>query len=263
MRLLIIGFFASLILGSCNSTTEWKLVWSDEFDTDGAVDSTKWSYDTKGNAWDWGNNELQYYTEQEGNNAWVENGVLKIQARKDSIGGKNYSSARLKTHGKASFTYGKFEISAKLPAGRGLWPAIWMLSDSIEHKGWPKSGEIDIMEHVGYQPDSIYGTIHSETYNHLKKTEKTKAIYIADPYTEFHVYSMEWSPEKIEFFVDGTLFNTVVNENISENEWPFNHPFYLLLNLAVGGNWGGKMGIDTTVFPATMEVDYVRVYEKQ
>lgn len=251
-----------IFLVGCKNKEEWKLVWADEFDVEGAVDSTKWMYDTKGNAWNWGNNELQYYTDKEGNNAWVEKGVLKIEARLDSMGGKRYTSARLKTQGKASFTYGRFEIRAKLPSGRGIWPAIWMLSDSIETKGWPLSGEIDIMEHVGYQPDSIYGTIHSETYNHLKKTEKTKAIYLADPYTEFHVYGIEWSKEKIDFFVDGVIYNTVINEGLTEKEWPFDHSFYLLLNVAVGGNWGGKMGIDDSIFPAVMEVDYVRVYSK-
>jgi beta-glucanase (GH16 family) len=256
-------FLLMTAMVSCDDKEEWKLTWADEFDVNGLPDSAKWSFETKGNVYGWGNNELQFYTEKEAGNAFVENGILKIVAKQDSIEGKGYTSARLITHNKASFTYGRMEIRAKLPAGRGLWPAIWMLGDNIHEKGWPLSGEIDIMEHVGYEKDSIYGTIHSDSYNHIKKTEKTKAIFLADPYTDFHIYGIEWTPEKIEFFVDEQVYNTVINEHLSEKEWPFDQPFYFILNLAVGGNWGGKMGVDETVFPATMEVDYVRVYQKE
>lgn len=240
----------------------YTLRWSDEFNKNGLPDKTKWSFDTAGNAYGWGNNEWQYYTSNRKSNAVVKNGVLRITARKEAMGGKQYTSARLITKGKASFTYGRMEIRAKLPPGRGTWPAIWMLGDNIFEKGWPLCGEIDIMEHVGYEKDSIYGTIHSDTYNHVKGTQKTKAIYISNPYSAFHVYSIEWTPERMDFFVDGQLYNSVQNEHRSEKEWPFDQPFFFILNLAVGGNWGGKMGVDEKVFPATMEVDYVRVYQK-
>jgi beta-glucanase (GH16 family) len=166
----------------------------------------------------------------------------------------------LHSKGKASFQYGKIEVRAKLPAGRGTWPAIWMLGNNREIAGWPACGEIDIMEHVGYDPDSIHGTIHTTAYNHMKGTQKGKAIFIKDPYTAFHTYSIEWTPEKIDFFVDDQLYNHIKNEHLSTNEWPFDQPFYFILNLAVGGNWGGKKGIDDSVFPAVMEVEYVRVY---
>lgn len=248
---------------ACTRHDEWQLVWADEFAIDGKPDTSKWRFDTKGNVYGWGNNEAQFYTTEEEDNAYIEDGTLKIVAKRDTTFGKNYTSARLITQGKASFMYGKVEVRAKLPAGRGLWPAIWMLGDNIAEKDWPLCGEIDIMEHVGYHQDSIYGTIHSDSYNHLKNTEKTKAIFIADPYHEFHLYSIDWSPNKIEFFVDGQLYNTVENEQLSTREWPFDQPFFLILNLAVGGNWGGKMGIDDTVFPATMEIDYVRIYQKK
>ncbi len=248
---------------SCADHDEWVLTWADEFDVNGLPDSTKWSFDISGNAHGWGNNELQFYTLQDGGNAKVEDGVLKITARKETIEEKHYTSARLITRDKASFLYGRMEIRAKLPAGRGLWPAIWMLGDNIKDKGWPASGEIDIMEHVGYEKDSIYGTVHSTTYNHIKGTEKTKAVFLNDPYNDFHVYSIEWTSEKIDFFVDDHLYNSVQNEHLSKDEWPFDEPFFFILNLAVGGNWGGKMGIDDAVFPATMEVDYVRVYQNK
>lgn len=240
----------------------WTLHWSDEFNKNGLPDSSIWSFDTAGNAYGWGNNELQYYTNKKPANAWVKDGILKITARKEKAGDKNYTSARLITKGKASFVYGRMEIRAKLPPGRGTWPAIWMLGENIGEAGWPACGEIDIMEHVGYEKDSIYGTIHSQTYNHVKGTQKTKAIFIKNPYTAYHVYSIEWTPDRMDFYVDDLLYNSVQNEHLTEKEWPFDKPFFFILNLAVGGNWGGKMGVDEKVFPATMEVDYVRVYKK-
>jgi beta-glucanase (GH16 family) len=165
------------------------------------------------------------------------------------------------TSGKASFTYGRIEVRAKLPAGRGLWPAIWMLGNNINTVDWPECGEIDIMEHVGFEKDSIFGTIHSKSYNHVIGTQKGKKIFITDPYTSFHVFSIEWTPERVDFFLDNTQYNHFANEHKTKAEWPFDDPFYLILNIAVGGNLGGKMGIDPSVFPGTMEVDYIRVYE--
>ncbi|MBL0147145.1 MAG: family 16 glycosylhydrolase [Chitinophagaceae bacterium] len=242
-----------------NSIKSWELVWSDEFNNTELPDSTNWGYDIGGHGW--GNNELQYYTKADTTNAIVKNGKLYITAHKQTKEKNNYTSARLVSKNKAEFKYGRFEISAKLPAGRGTWPAIWMLGKNLPQTGWPLCGEIDIMEHVGYNKDSIFGTIHSKAYNHMIGTQKGKGIFITNPYTQFHVYAIEWTQEKIDFMVDNVVYNHIENEHLSTNEWPFDQPFYFLLNLAVGGGWGGKMGVDETVFPATMEIDYVRVFQ--
>lgn len=234
--------------------------WSDEFNYNGMPESTKWNYDVGGDGW--GNNELQYYTERDTMNAVVRNGLLHITARPALKEKNNFTSARLVTRGKQHFKYGKIEVSAKLPVGRGTWPAIWMLGENIQTAGWPLCGEIDIMEHVGYMPDSVFGSVHTETYNHVKGTQKTKGIYMANPSTGFHKYGIEWSEEQIIFSIDDIAYLQFSNEHKTKKEWPFDQPFYLLLNVAVGGNWGGAKGIDATVFPATMEVDYVRVYKK-
>ena len=238
----------------------WKLKWSEEFNYKGLPDSTIWNYAEGGNGY--GNGELQYYTKADTNNALVKNGKLFITALKESKDKNKYTSARLFSKGKAEFKYGRIEISAKLPAGRGTWPAIWMLGSNHPAVNWPECGEIDIMEHVGYEPDSIYGTIHSKSYNHLIGTQKTKAIYLHNPYTAFNTYTIEWTPEKIDFLVNDVVYNHIKNEHLSTAEWPFDQPFYLILNLAIGGSWGGKKGIDESIFPVTMEVDYVRVFEK-
>lgn len=238
----------------------YKLVWSDEFNYKGLPDKSKWNFDVGGDGW--GNNELQYYTEKDTSNALVGNGILKITARKQAKGNRQYTSARLTTKDKAEFTYGKIEVRAKLPAGRGTWPAIWMLGGNINKVGWPACGEIDIMEHVGFNKDSLFSSIHTTSYNHIKGTQKTKGIYIASPYTRFHTYAMEWTPDKIDFLLDGVSYFVFHNEHLTTKEWPFNAPQFLLLNVAIGGFWGGQKGIDELVFPATMEIDYVRVYQK-
>lgn len=240
---------------------KWKLTWSEEFNYTGLPDSTKWAYDTGGHGW--GNNELQYYTVASPKNVEVSNGTLKINALKEEMQGNRFTSARLVTRGKADFTYGKIEIRAKLPPGRGLWPAIWMLGNNINTVDWPECGEIDIMEHVGFEKDSVFGTVHTKSYNHVIGTQKTKKAFIKDPYSSFHVYSIEWTPEKMDFLLDGKLFNHFANEHKTVSEWPFDFPFYLVLNIAIGGNLGGMKGLDENVFPATMEVDYVRVYSNQ
>jgi len=239
-------------------TGDWKLSWSEEFNYKGLPDQTKWNYDTGGHGW--GNKELQYYTQASLANAEVSNGSLKLKALRQKMSNREYTSARLVTRGKADFTYGKIEIRAKLPAGRGIWPAFWMLGNNIGTVGWPEAGEVDIMEHVGFEKDSVFGTIHTKAYNHVKGTQKGKKIFIADPYTAYHLYSIEWTPERMDFFLDNHLYNHIQNEHKTTAEWPFDSPFHLLLNVAVGGNLGGKQGIDTTVFPATLEVDYIRVY---
>jgi beta-glucanase (GH16 family) len=238
---------------------KWKLVWSDEFNGVGLPDTTKWGYDVGGHGW--GNNEWQYYTDGDSNNVFIKNGILSITARKEKKQGKDYSSARMVTRGKADFTYGRIEIRAKLPKGRGTWPAGWMLGSNLEEVGWPLCGEIDILEHVGFDPDTVVGSVHTVTYNHIKGTQKSKKLFIKNPYTEFHTYSIEWTAEKMDFLLDNIPYLTVQNEHKTDKEWPFNKPQYLLLNLAIGGNWGGEKGVDETIFPVQMEVDYVRVFQ--
>lgn len=241
----------------------YELVWADEFDYTGLPDDNKWGYDVGDgcpNVCGWGNNELEYYTEKRLENARVEDGHLIITAIKEKMRTKEYSSARLVTRGKGDWTYGRIEVKAKLPTGIGTWPAIWMLSTDWSYGGWPESGEIDIMEHVGYEPDKIYGTVHTKAYHHSIGTQKGADIEIVDCEEEFHVYAVEWSHSKIDFFVDDNKYFTFSKEEGSE-KWPFDKRFHLLLNIAVGGTWGGAQGIDASVFPQKMLVDYVRVYQ--
>lgn len=236
-----------------------KLVWSDEFNYKGLPDSSKWGYDR--GAGGWGNNELQYYTRGRQENARVQDSNLVIEARKENFEGAAYTSARLVSKNKGDWKYGRFEIRAKLPAGKGMWPAIWMLPTKWMYGGWPQSGEIDIMENVGYLPDSIFGTVHTGAYNHSINTQKVKSILTKNISTSFHVYAIEWTAEEISFFVDGKKYNNFKNEHTNSAAWPFDQEFHLLLNIAVGGNWGGKYGVDDNIFPQQMVIDYVRVYQ--
>lgn len=242
-----------------NKVSPWKLVWGDEFNYSGLPDSTKWGYDVGGKGW--GNNELQFYTKADTNNAIVRNGILSIIAKKQKYENREYTSARLVTRSKADWSSGRVEIRAKLPKGRGTWPAGWMLGTNIEKVGWPLCGEIDILEHVGYDPDTIVGSIHTSAYNHVKGTHKTKRLFIENPYSEFHTYTVEWDTEKMDFLLNDLKYLTIQNEHKTTKEWPFNDPMYLLLNVAVGGNWGGAKGIDESIFPVKMEVDYVRIFQ--
>lgn len=235
------------------------LLWSEEFNYIGLPDSTKWSYDVGGHGW--GNNEWQYYTKSDTANAKVKNGVLQITARKEPKENKEYTSARLVTKNKVDFKYGRIDIRARLPKGRGTWPAIWMLGKSHPQTGWPLCGEIDIMEYVGFEPDSVFGTIHTQAYNHMQNTQKGKKTFIEKPYDNFHIYTLNWTPEKLEFMVDGKIYNKILNEHKTKAEWPFDDPFYLILNIAIGGNLGGKHGVDEMIFPATMEIDYIRLFK--
>lgn len=240
---------------------EWTLVWGDEFDYTGLPDSGKWSYDTSGNTSGWGNNEVQHYTSGRKENAWVSDGKLQIIARKEQMEGKSYTSARLVSKGKGDWLYGRFEMRAKLPGGRGTWPAFWMLPTDWEYGNWPKSGEIDIMENVGYDPDTIVGSAHTAKYNHAIHTEKNARIGCPDCTTDFHIYSLEWEKDEYRVYLDDTLYFTFRNEGTGSDVWPFDKRFHLLLNLAVGGNWGGQKGIDDSLFPHVYEIDYVRVYQ--
>ena len=236
-----------------------QLVWSDEFNYNGLPDSSKWNYDVGGHGW--GNNEKQFYTHADTMNAIVKNGTLSVIARKEKHGENNYTSARLLTKGKAEWTYGRVEINAKLPAGLGLWPAGWMLGSNVAKTGWPDCGEIDIMEHVGYKKDSVFGTVHTAAYNHVKGTQKGTTTFIKDPYTQFHKFAIDWNAERMDFSLDDKVFFHFDNEHKTSAEWPFDKPFFLLLNMAIGGNFGGAKGVDDSVFPATFEIDYVRVFQ--
>ncbi|MFZ0472231.1 MAG: glycoside hydrolase family 16 protein [Bacteroidales bacterium] len=245
-----------------NPTTGTKvLVWSDEFDVNGLPDSKKWSYDTEGNATGWGNNEEQFYTAARLENAEVKDGFLNITARKESFGNHEYTSARLITKSKGDWLFGRVEVRAKLPDGRGMWPAIWMLPTDWAYGSWPASGEIDIMENVGYNPYVIVASAHTEAYNHSIGTQKNATITIPSCYSDFHVYALEWEVKEYRVYVDDKLYFTFKNEGTGYKKWPFDKRFHLLLNIAVGGNWGGQQGIDNTIFPRTMVVDYVRVYQ--
>jgi beta-glucanase (GH16 family) len=235
--------------------------WADEFDTDGLPNAKNWGYDVGGSGW--GNNELQYYTKEEQKNARVEKGNLIIEALKEDYGSKSYTSARLVTKNKSDFLYGKFEIKAKLPKGRGTWPAIWMLAtdQSYGSQYWPDNGEIDIMEHVGFDQNNIHTTIHTKDFNHGIGTQKSAMRNVPLVSEEFHIYRMEWTPAKIEFFIDDVINYSFPNTGSGWSAWPFDKKQHLLLNIAVGGNWGGQKGIDDSIFPQKMWIDYVRVYK--
>ncbi len=256
---------------------EWKLVWSDEFDVDGAPDPDNWNIE------EWParkvNDEDQAYTSRE-KNVRVRDGMLEIEAHVEDYDEAKYTSGRIQSSGKADFLYGRFEIRAKLPRGQGTWPALWMLpSDPFTYAtkcggdtdwqgnadcdAWPNSGEIDIMEHVGYQMDHVHGTVHTKAY-YWQTWEQRKGRILLDSVDEqFHVYALDWSPERIDAYVDDVLYFTYINEGKDWEEWPFDHPFHLILNIAVGGAWGRAGGpIDDSVFPQQMIVDWVRVYQK-
>ena len=248
-------------MGDHHSDAEFQLIWSDEFEKDGQPDSTKWNYDI-GNRRGWGNNELQYYTERS-ENIRIENGILIIEAHKEDFESYDYTSCRIKTKNKGDWKYGRIEVMAKLPKGTGTWPAIWMLPTLDRPMSWPEDGEIDIMEHVGYDPGRIHGTVHTKAYNHTQGTQKAGIIELIDYGDTFHLYSIEWDAESIKWFVDDQAYFVFKNEKTGKEAWPYDNPFHLILNIAVGGNWGGKMGVDDSIWPQRMEVDWVRVYKKE
>ncbi|MET0808868.1 MAG: glycoside hydrolase family 16 protein [Pseudoxanthomonas sp.] len=231
--------------------------WRDEFDQPGPPDSGKWRFQQGGHGW--GNHELQQYTDSS-DNAFVENGVLNIVARKEKRQGMDYTSARLTSNKQGDFLYGRFEIRAKLPGGRGTWPALWMLPTDKVYGEWPKSGEIDLMEHVGFDPGRIHITMHTEAYNHRINTQRGATRVVADAMNGFHVYRTDWTPDAIRGYIDDQLVLEFPNQGSGPKAWPFDQRFHFLMNVAVGGDWGGKEGVDDKSFPATLQVDYVRVY---
>lgn len=252
---------------------KYELVWSDEFNYDGKPDSKKWGYELGYVR----NNERQYYTENK-KNARVENGNLIIEAHREKLKNKEfkskkdgdwrfnreyseYTAASITTKDIAEWQYGRIDVRAKLPRGRGAWSAIWMLGANWDQVGWPMCGEIDIMENVGFDPDVVHGTVHTQSYNHMRATQRGKQITLNDVYDQYHIYSIEWTPERIDFIADGKVYNTFVNEKTGDKEWPFDQKFHLKINNAIGGDWGGQKGIDDSSFPQKMYVDWVRVYQ--
>jgi PKD repeat protein len=242
------GKFVSTSI-SITVLVEPKLIWSDEFNTDGAPDATKWTFQI----WDPGrvNNELQSYTDRP-ENTIVEGGVLKIKAIREKYGKGDFTSGRLESNGKFDFTYGKIVIRAKVPTGVGTWPAVWMLGSNIGSVGWPKCGEIDILESVGKNIDQNHSSLHSE--GRSGATPDTGTIKVPNSNTEFHIYTADWRPGYIKFYVDDKLFYTFINSD----KFPFNKNFYLIVNFAMGGVWGGP--VDPNFTSSTFEVDYIRVY---
>ncbi|MCU7549704.1 family 16 glycosylhydrolase [Chitinophagaceae bacterium LB-8] len=237
----------------------YTLVWNDEF-SGTTLDANIWNFETGNGSNGWGNNELEYYTNST-KNAFVSNGNLIIEARKESIGGFNYSSARLTTQNKKSFTYGRIDIRAKLPKGKGVWPALWMLGNNITSAGWPACGEIDIMELLGHEITKSYGTLH---YGSSSATHGSKGtsftLSSSSFYDQFHVFSMDWKQDQIKLYVDNNLFLTVNKSDVGTAPYPFNAPFFFIFNVAVGGNWPGSPDA-TTTFPQRMIVDYIRVFQ--
>ena len=233
----------------------YKLIWRDEFDK---LDNAEWWFET--GAGGWGNNELQRYipgVEGKDTCARVSGGTLEIMAKQS---GNEVLSIRMNTQ--RSWTYGYFEARLKLPVGKGTWPAFWMMPKNF--KAWPDDGEIDIMEHVGYRPNWISSTIHCKSYNHASGTQKTAEKFIATAQSEFHTYALEWTENAIYGYVDGIRYFTFTNDQKGiYDSWPFYKPFYLKLNLAWGGNWGGAEGVDPSALPAIFEIDYVRVFQKK
>lgn len=249
-------------------TPQWELKWAEEFDTEGAPDPAKWTYEDGFVR----NNELQLYTNRR-ENSRIENGVLVIEGRKEKMANPNFkagstswqekefathTSAAVTTQGRQSFLYGRIEVRAKLPQGKGVWPAIWTLGDNITQIGWPRCGEIDIMEFVGKEPNHVHGTTHFSVEG--KHASSGKALDVDKPFDEFHIYAVEWTSERIEFFFDQTKVHSFDIKDAGANaDEAFRKPHYLLLNLALGGDWGGEM--DDSALPQKFLVDYVRYYQ--
>ena len=259
-----------LFLPSCLYAQEYtKLVWSDEFNYAGLPDDRKWSYE-EGYV---RNGEKQLYVVKNSENSRVENGMLVIEAKKTTpkkLGflqelfatkPQLYTSASLTTRNLNSWVYGRVEVRAKVPQGKGVWPAIWLLGLDKEHKGWPAKGEIDIMEYVGYQQNKVHVALHTKMRNHQNKKAVNRQFELNDLDKSFYTYAVEKYPNKINFFVDNELLLSYKKEGNSEAYWPFNNPMYLIINLAIGGSWGGKYGVDDAIFPQKFLIDYVRVYQ--
>jgi beta-glucanase (GH16 family) len=277
--LIAIFVFASSFLAAQTAAPTapagWTLVWSDEFNgpNGSPVDASKWVSEIGGNGW--GNNELEYYTNRLAN-AYQQDGNLVIRVLQEKYTGsgkqiqnkqavtRDYTSARLKTQTKFSQAFGRFEARIKIPQGQGIWPAFWMLGDDIDRAGWPDCGEIDIMENIGKEPGTVHGTIHGPGYSGVHSLGGTFALPVPQQKfaDDFHVYAIEWEPSAIRFYVDDHLYEQRTPADLPKGaKWVYDHPFFILLNVAVGGGWPGNPDT-STVFPQTMLVDYVRVYRR-
>lgn len=260
-------FFALtiLVITSCDTDETQtvakftQLVMQDEFSTDGALDSTIWDFNIGTGENGWGNNELQYYTDRK-ENAVIQNGVLIMTAKKEDYNGSGYTSARILTKTKFEQAYGRYEARIRLPYGQGIWPAFWLLGANIDEVGWPQCGEIDIMENRGQEPTLISGTVHGPGYSAGESIGKSYELLNDRFDTGFHIFGIEWGPEYINFYVDDVLYNQITPEDVT-GEWVYDHPFFIIINVAVGGGYVGAPNTET-VFPQTMLVDYVRVYKQ-
>jgi len=256
------GWSSSIAVHAATPPTVWSLVWSDEFDgpSGAAVDATKWTPEV-GNNGGWGNNELEYYTGRT-DNAFQSGGSLVIKAIKENFNGFQYTSARLITKNKFSPLYGRVETRIKMPYGQGIWPAFWMLGNNIDTVSWPTCGEVDIMENLGREPSIIHGTMHGPGYSGGNGPTAQYTLANNQHFSDaFHTFAVEWEPNVVRWYCDGILYKTRTPADIPGHTWVFDHPFFIILNLAVGGNWPGNPDA-TTVFPQTLQVDYVRVYQR-
>jgi beta-glucanase (GH16 family) len=260
------SFFENIV--PTNIPKGYALVWSDEFSKVGLPNPSHWKYDTHRNKEGWYNREKQYYAAQRLKNSRVENGYLILEAHLEELnhadyvdwGEQTYTSARLITQGLGDWTYGFFEIRAKIPCGTGTWPAIWMLPSDPDIK-WPRGGEIDIMEHVGFDPGVIHHSVHTKNFNFMRGSQRTTQHIVADACDTFHKYQLLWTANTLLFAVDEKPKFLYKKTRSGQSRWPFDKPQHLLLNIAVGGTWGGQKGVRKDSFPAKMEIDYVRVYQ--
>lgn len=268
MKLLLI--FSSVFLLGVGGTLfyypskELHLAFEDEFEGN-LINDKYWSLQTGDGCPDlcgWGNNELQYYTDHP-SNVRIEGGLLIMEALNTPTNGYEYSSAKLVSKSKLDIKYGRIEMRAKLPKGKGTWMAFWMLPTK-ENLRWPLDGEIDIVEHVGYNPGMIYGAIHTGKYNGMYGNHKVDSISIKNIDKEFHEYALEWTENELKWFVDGHMYYVLEKTEEEMEAWPFDqYDYHLILNLAIGGNWGGKHGVDNDVFPQKMEIDYIKYYSME
>lgn len=238
---------------------KWKLEWADEFNAGKAPNEKFWSYEVGYLR----NDELQYYTKARQENCRIEKGRLVIEARKDNFEGHKITAASIHTSKKRPFLYGRIEVRAQLPTGKGTWPAIWLLGENIGQVGWPDCGEIDIMENVGFDPTKVHANIHTGAYNWVKNTAKGNSIDGGKPWEGFHAYAVEWYPDRLEFFYDDTRYMVFRKERADDSVWPFDKPHYLILNFAFGGGWGGSQGVDESLLPLKYAIDYVRYYSSK
>ncbi|GAT34117.1 glycosyl hydrolases family 16 [Terrimicrobium sacchariphilum] len=236
----------------------WKTLWADEFETAGLPDAAKWNYE-EGRV---RNREDQYYVRNRRENARVENGHLIITARHEPWEGADVTSACLITLGKFDFCHGKLEIRARLPKGRGTWPALWLMGSNYEQAGWPHCGEIDLMEFVGFMPDVLHFTVHTDAFNHSRQNQQGTTLEVERLSEEFHRYGLLWMADELVWFFDGEPVFRYANAHAGASQWPFDHPAYILMNLAIGGTWGGREGVDPGMLPSEFVVDYVRVWQR-